>query len=209
MRSVKVRPQVESLEGRIALSRAPVLLEAPPRPAVRHLPSPEKQEMLVTVKVALPAGYGWFLEVRGARGGAWKWKGPFGDPAKVRAAFRRKGLRVRSSQLVLPAEPPPEPFVPEPVLRGDVPGFGPDPGPDPGPGPVEPSTLDGFEVEYLNPFGIWTKGIQREIFTSSWDASQRVFERNRDFFPILHRYVPVSLPADQWHILGNRIYPKF
>jgi hypothetical protein len=196
MRSRRVRLEVESLEGRIALSHPAALPDA--APAGRHAVAPEKREMLVTVKVTLPPGYGWFLEVRGGRG--WNWKGPFADPARARSAFRRKGVRVRSSQLVLPP-PPPEQFE---MLPPD-----PSPGYESGEEPTQPEYLDGFEVEYLNPYGFWTKGVQREIFTNSWDASQRVYERNSQYYPILHRYVPVSLPADQWYVFGNRIYPLF
>lgn len=113
----RARPKVELLEGRIALSRAGAV-DAPRSGTGRvGRVAPEKNTLTVNVPVDLPAGFGWFIEVRrrAAPKSKWTWKGPYGDPTKAIAKLRKQGFVTRRRKLELPelaadqqTSPPPD-----------------------------------------------------------------------------------------------------
>jgi hypothetical protein len=209
----KASLQVEQLEGRIALSRAtPVAAPAAEAHLSRFLP---ERRAAGGLSSGMSDGSGWYLEVRKAhaRGGKWHWQGPFANPTKARANLRHHGMVVRGQRMLTAADASlldqltqlPDPLAGLPPLPQDAgPAL-----PDPGPGPTQPQYLQGYEVQGLHPVLGWISITPREVFTNSFDAYQDVLNREMVFYPILYRYVPVSLPADQWHVLGNRIYPNF
>jgi hypothetical protein len=190
--------RVEQLEGRVALSPA------------TPVPPPDLGAGLSS---GLSDGSGWFLEVRKAhvRGSKWHWTGPFADPAKAKAKLRHHGMAVRGQRFLRSDDPalvalldglPPLPSDPGSIDLG-VPG----PGSGPGSGPTQ--YLQGYNVQGLHPVLGWISLSPPEIFTDAYSAYQDVLNRDAIFYPIVYRYVLVSLPANQWHVVGNRIVPNF
>jgi hypothetical protein len=199
--------QVEEMEGRIALSRAAV--GAHPAPALVGHPTPERRTLTVNIPVELPEGFGWFLEVRkaGSAKSKWTWKGPFADVDRARAKLRHQGMVVRGQQLVLPDDPSQQQPMDASPPMVDLGSY--DPGPIQDPGPTQPQYLQGFEIQGLDPIFGWRSMSPRLIYTNTFAASQEVQYRDQVYYPIVYRYVSVSLPASQWHIVGNVIVSNF